>query len=420
MYAIALLRFLGIALHRSGERRAGNPAAHDGEPNAYDPARSRVDLLQKDAGFRQRPRRIDSALEPASRMFALSHGRIGLGGLMRLVVLWAVGGALTYAAMPAVSQANSAAPDRPFTQNDSVAAPSTPANGGDPLPEVPEPEFAPSAPETVDASASLPGQATAQQSSSQAGSSPQPPQTPDEKTQHEKAEEQLRQQEKQRVMGVMAAFNTTQNRDAVPLSSGQKFKLFFKSATDPWPFGLTAVVAGIGQAQNSNPEWGQGMEGYAKRYGAGYGDYFIGNLFGNAILTSLLREDPRYFQKGTGSAMSRFLWAAGSTVWCKRDKGTWGPNYANVAGNLIGAAIGRIYYPDSSRTVGDTITDGLTVTVEGIVGAEVIEFWPDMVRHHRRKQAEKLARTEAAKPQTDPDKTQQDPQKKQPPPPSPK
>jgi hypothetical protein len=79
-------------------------------------------------------------------------------------------------------------------------------------------------------------------------------------------------------------------------------------------------------------------------------------------------------------------------VWCKRDKGGWGPNWANVGGNLIGAAIARTYYPASERTVGDTITDGLTVSAEGVVGAEVIEFWPDMVRHHQRKEAEKKAR----------------------------
>ena len=52
---------------------------------------------------------------------------------------------------------------------------------------------------------------------------------------HQKAEEQLKEQEHQRVMGVMAAFNTTINRDALPLSPGQKFQLFFKSQTDPWP-----------------------------------------------------------------------------------------------------------------------------------------------------------------------------------------
>ena len=216
-----------------------------------------------------------------------------------------------------------------------------------------------------------------------------------QKSEHEKAEEQLKQQEKQRVLGVMATFNTTSNRDAAPLSSGQKFKLFFKSSTDPWPFMLAGVVSGIGQADDSYAEWGQGAQGYAKRYGAAYSDAFIGNFFGNAVLPSILHEDPRYFQKGTGSATSRFLWAAASTVWCRRDNGKWGPNYANVVGNLMGAAVARAYYPASERTVGDTINDGLTVSVEGIVGAEVIEFWPDLVRHHKKKQAEKLAREAA-------------------------
>lgn len=199
------------------------------------------------------------------------------------------------------------------------------------------------------------------------------------------------------MMGVMATFNTTLNKDALPLSPGQKFQLFFKSASDPWPFMLSGVVGGIGQANNDEPEWGQGVQGYAKRFGAAYSDYFIGNFFGNAVLPSLLHEDPRYFQKGTGNRTTRFLWAAASTVWCKRDKGGWGPNYANVGGNLIGAAIARAYYPASERTVTDTITDGLTVSAEGIVGAEVIEFWPDMVRSYRRKHAAKLARQAAGK-----------------------
>lgn len=239
--------------------------------------------------------------------------------------------------------------------------------------------------------------APAQTPAAQGSSSSQTPaqQSDAEKSQHERAEEQLKAQEHQRVMGVMATFNTTTNKDALPLSPGQKFKLFFKSSTDPWPFLLAGAVSGIGMADDSYPSWGQGAQGYAKRYGAAYSDAFIGNFFGNAVLTSWWHEDPRYFQKGTGSGMKRFLWAASSTVWCKRDSGKWGPNYANVMGNLIGAAVSNVYYPASEHTVSNTINDGLTVSAEGIVGSEIIEFWPDIVRHHKRKQAEKLARQTA-------------------------
>jgi hypothetical protein len=264
------------------------------------------------------------------------------------------------------------------------------------LPDAPQPQLAMAAgqsPGEDQSTQQAPATSPAPQSSSssQTGAA----QSDAQKSQHEKAEEQLKEQEKQRVMGVMATFNTTSNRNAAPLSSGQKFKLFFKSSTDPWPFLLAGVVSGIGQADDSYSEWGQGAQGYAKRYGAAYSDAFIGNFFGNAVLPSILHEDPRYFQKGTGSATNRFLWAAASTVWCRRDNGKWGPNYANVVGNLMGAAVARAYYPASERTVSDTINDGLTVSVEGIVGAEVIEFWPDLVRHHKKKQADKLAREAA-------------------------
>lgn len=236
-------------------------------------------------------------------------------------------------------------------------------------------------------SSSAQAQGIAQQGSTQAPT----------KGDREKAEEQLKEQEHQRVAGIMATFNTTRNREALPLSPGQKFRLFFRSSTDPWPFLLAGVVSGIGQANDSYPEWHQGAEGYAKRYGAAYSDAFIGNFFGNAVLPVVLHEDPRYFQKGTGSRMSRLLWAASSTFWCKRDNGKWGPNYANVGGNMIGAAIARAYYPDSERDVASTLGDGITVSVEGIAGAEVIEFWPDIARYLKRRHDEKIARQSAQK-----------------------
>jgi hypothetical protein len=288
-----------------------------------------------------------------------------------------------------VVTAGSEIPENPQPQNEVAEIDPT-----DPLTQVAQNQSTP--PPT---SSTAPVQSTTQTPSqpAQGSSSSQQPgqESANQKSQREKAEEQLKLQEKQRVMGVMATFNTTRNMNAVPLSSEQKFKLFFKSATDPWPFLLAGAVSGIGQANDSYAEWGQGAQGYAKRYGAAYSDAFIGNFFGNAVFTSWWHEDPRYFQKGSGTAFHRFLWAAGSTVWCKRDSGKWGPNYANVVGNLVGAAISNVYYPATEHTVSNTINDGLTVSAEGIVGAEVIEFWPDMVRAHNRKKAEKLARQAA-------------------------
>ena len=193
----------------------------------------------------------------------------------------------------------------------------------------------------------------------------------------------------------MATFNMTNNKQALPLTPRQKFQLFFKGATDPWTIGITAISAGIGQAEDSPPEWQGGVEGYSKRFAAGYTDTFDGNLWGNAILTSWWHEDPRYYRKGTGSFTRRFVWAAGSSFWCKRDNGTWGPNYANVVGNIIGGTIGNLYYPPSQRGVDATFDHSASVTSYGILGAEVIEFWPDIANHYIRKHREKLARQAA-------------------------
>jgi hypothetical protein len=214
-----------------------------------------------------------------------------------------------------------------------------------------------------------------------------------------KGQQDLQREEHQRIMGIMPAFNMTSNHDALPLTPGQKYQLFFKSVRDPWAFGLAGVTAGIGQAHNDPAEYGQGFAGYAKRYGATYTDYFTGNFFGNAVLPSLLHEDPRYFRRGTGSFWGRALWATTSTVWARRDNGTWGPNYSNVGGNLIGAAISNLYYPESQRTVSETIERGMVVTAQGIIGSMLIEFWPDIAHHytknHVAKDAQKAAQQDA-------------------------
>jgi hypothetical protein len=211
----------------------------------------------------------------------------------------------------------------------------------------------------------------------------------------ETSADQLRQEEKQRILGVMATFNMTNNKDALPLSPRQKFQLYLKSVSDPWTIGITAFSAGIGQAEDSPPEWQGGAAGYFRRFGAGYADTVDGNLWGNAILTSWWHEDPRYYRMGSGPKVKRFFWAAGSSFWCKRDNGSWGPNYANVIGNIIGGVISNAYYPPSQRGVDATFDHSASVTGYGILGAELIEFWPDIAHHYIEKRREKEARKEA-------------------------
>jgi len=165
----------------------------------------------------------------------------------------------------------------------------------------------------------------------------------------EVAEDQIRVQEKQRVLGVVPNFYVSYVQNAAPLSSKQKFELAWKTTVDPVTFGVTGVIAGIQQAQNDFSGYGQGAQGYAKRYGASYADFVAGTLVGSAILPSLLKQDPRYFYKGSGSKRSRILYAIANSVICKGDDGHWQANYSGILGSFAAGGISNLYYPAKDR-----------------------------------------------------------------------
>jgi hypothetical protein len=163
------------------------------------------------------------------------------------------------------------------------------------------------------------------------------------------AEEQIREQEKQRVFGIVPNFYVSYVPDAAPLTSKQKFELAWKTTLDPVTFVLTGAVAGIQQANNVFSGYGQGAQGYGKRYGADYADTVTNIFIGSAILPSLLKQDPRYFYKGSGSTRSRFLYAIANSVICKGDNGRWQANYSNILGSLAAGGLSNLYFPAQDR-----------------------------------------------------------------------
>ena len=164
------------------------------------------------------------------------------------------------------------------------------------------------------------------------------------------AEEQLKEQEKQRVLGILPNFYVSYVPDAAPLTSGQKFRLAWRSTFDPVNLVLTAAVAGAQQANNSLKEYGQGAQGFGKRYGADFAYSVTSTFIGSAILPSVLKQDPRYFYKGTGSTKSRILYAVKMAVICKGDNGKWQPNYSGILGSLASGALSNLYYPANDRS----------------------------------------------------------------------
>lgn len=189
------------------------------------------------------------------------------------------------------------------------------------------------------------------------------------------AEEQVHQEEKQRVLGVFPNFYVSYVWNAEPLTPGQKFQLAWRSAIDPVTFAVSGVIAGIEQWQNDFSGYGQGSAGYAKRFGASYADGFLGIMIGGAILPSILHQDPRYYYKGTGSIRSRALYAISTVVITKGDNGHWQPNYSNVLGNIASAGISNLYYPSTDRNGAQvTIDNALLGTAAGAVSALLQEF----------------------------------------------
>jgi len=254
------------------------------------------------------------------------------------------------------------------------------------LPDAPKPQT-PAAPQDP---AQKPNPATPATSTSGTSSSAQsaadsskPAAEDSQKSKKEVADEQLKEQKKQRVFGFLPSFNTTYAGDStVSLTGKQKIRLAFTSATDPVQFGVAGFVALIGQARGSPEGYGGGMEGYAKRFGANYVDAFDGAMIGNGFLPALLHQDPRFFRRGYGPKKKRIFYALSTAVRCKHDNtGKWEPNYSNMLGNLAAGGISNWYAPEDERGWGNTFEGAALVTVEGGVGAILQEFWPDLSRH---------------------------------------
>jgi len=190
----------------------------------------------------------------------------------------------------------------------------------------------------------------------------------------EVATQQLKAEEQQRILSFIPNTYVVYEPHPEPLTARMKFHMAYKSLTNPFFFGRTAAWAGVQQARDNPSEWHQGAEGYSKRLGAGFADAVTGGLISNAILPSLLHQDPRYFYQGTGTKKSRALHAMWAPFVCKGDNGAWQPNYSQLGGSLIGYSISTAYYPSSDRTAGHIFqTFGIDMGLH-VVGSLAQEF----------------------------------------------
>jgi len=190
-----------------------------------------------------------------------------------------------------------------------------------------------------------------------------------------------------RLFYVMANYTTVENQDRFgTLSAKTKFKLSAKTMSDPITVSFIGMIALMGQARNSDPTYGQGLQGYAKRYGTFYADTGIGTLMTTSVFPTLLHQDPRYFQLGTGTTWHRTMYSVSRIFVTRADSGEVQFNYSEIVGNAVAAGISNTYHPQSQRTLGNTLSIWGTDIMLNTVCNVAKEFWPDIRRRiHKQK-----------------------------------
>jgi hypothetical protein len=172
---------------------------------------------------------------------------------------------------------------------------------------------------------------------------------------------------------------TVENEDKVgPLSSGGKFKLVAKNAFDPAIFPFIGFIAVVGQAQNSQPEFGQGAAGFGKRYGVAFANATVGSFMTGAVFPSLFKQDPRYYQLVRGGFKRRAAYSLSRIFITRTDSGHSQFNSSEMVGNLVAAGIANAYVPAQDRSFSNTMTTWGSGTGWDALANLAQEFWPDI------------------------------------------
>ena len=218
------------------------------------------------------------------------------------------------------------------------------------------------------------------------------------KNKGEQEKQVQRKEQSQRLLGIIPQFGVTSRQNAAPLTAAEKFHLFRKSAFDPIEFGLVGLQAGIEQASDSFSGYGQGAEGYGKRYGATLADEVSSGFFSNFLYPSLLKQDPRYFRLGEGRIKHRIGYAIAHEFVTRTDAGGQSFNFSNALGAVSAGGLSNAYYPASDRGFGLTMSRAAISLGYGALGNLVDEFYPDVTRWVFRKREKKADHEEGELP----------------------
>jgi hypothetical protein len=189
------------------------------------------------------------------------------------------------------------------------------------------------------------------------------------------AAEQMRAEEKQRLIGFFPNVYTSYAYDTAPLTSKQKFSLATRGTFDPVAMIGVGLAAGLEQATNTYAGYGQGAEGYSKRFAAKFVDGRSSDFLTHAVFPSLLHQDPRYYYQGSGSVKSRVIHAISSAFVTRSDSGPTVPNYSYFLGDIYSEVLSNLYYTKADRGAHLVFTN-TAVGLAGRVGTNLLrEFF---------------------------------------------
>jgi hypothetical protein len=193
------------------------------------------------------------------------------------------------------------------------------------------------------------------------------------------AAEQIKAEEKQRLIGVVPNFYISYVHDPAPMTTKQKFSLASHDTFDPVSLIGVGLTAGIEQANNTYAGYGQGAAGYGKRFAAQFGTGRSSDFLSHAVFPSLFHQDPRYFYQGTGSFKSRLVHAASFAIITRSDSGKPMLNYSYFLGDIGAGALSNLYYPHADRGMGLVFTNA-AIGIAGKAGGTIIrEFFSKRV-----------------------------------------
>lgn len=191
---------------------------------------------------------------------------------------------------------------------------------------------------------------------------------------------------------VVGTFARPLERKAVPLSRYKpgvklctldlkdKFALFVQDSLDPVTFLGAGFDAGIDQAQNADPSYGQGAQGYGRRFGAEFAGQASSRFFKDFAYPSIFSEDPRYYRLGSGPTGRRLFHAVEHVVVAQRDNTKRMFNFSEWLGTASTVVLSNTYHPDNQRGFASAAQRAGYSMLQD-VGFDVLrEFWPEVSR----------------------------------------